>query len=81
LKEKKNLFDIFCQTKAQEEIQKRKEKTPLIKQAYFELLKKHINVKTKWQEFSKRYKRQPSFMAVEVRERENWFNEYKKLHF
>lgn len=75
MKERKIIFDKFCQTESQKVIDERKNKTPM--DLYLDLLSEFVNVRTRFEDFVRRFKRDVRFTKFgDANERERLF----KLH-
>ncbi|TPX39224.1 hypothetical protein SeMB42_g01273 [Synchytrium endobioticum] len=78
LKEKKEIFDEYCKSRSAEIAQQRKSLIKDKKETYVKLLENETNRKTLWDDFQRKFKRDPRFTAIDPKERESAFKEHIK---
>ncbi|KAI9140745.1 hypothetical protein BKA69DRAFT_1175710 [Paraphysoderma sedebokerense] len=78
LKERKEAFDAYCQERAEDNRkQKAAEKKKSPREAYMELLEQEVNPKMYWDDFRRKFKRDPRFSNFERdKDREKVFREF-----
>ncbi|TPX69936.1 hypothetical protein SpCBS45565_g02103 [Spizellomyces sp. 'palustris'] len=73
LKERKQVFDQYCKVRVVELREEKKHKVKDTKEAYLSLLKVEVTYRTRWDDFSRKFKRDERFAQFDAKEREPLF--------
>ncbi|KAI8823363.1 uncharacterized protein EV422DRAFT_352058 [Fimicolochytrium jonesii] len=76
LKERKQVFDNYCIARVAELREEQKNKGKDTKEAYFKLLQSETNIRTRWEDFSRKFKRDRRFTEFDAKQREKVFKEH-----
>ncbi|KAJ1547788.1 transcription elongation regulator, partial [Nowakowskiella sp. JEL0078] len=75
-KERKRAFDEFCRVRVVEMREEKKGKDKDNKNAYTKLLEEETTYRSNWEEFSRKFKNDPHFLDVDLKEREDYFKKH-----
>ncbi|KAJ3221885.1 transcription elongation regulator [Clydaea vesicula] len=78
LKERKDLFDLYCQNRARELKESNKKARESPKNLYLGLLKKFCNFRTTFDELTRKHRTDATFLGVKSQERKQLFDDYIK---
>ncbi|TPX32322.1 hypothetical protein SmJEL517_g04509 [Synchytrium microbalum] len=78
LKERREIFDLYCKSRSEEIAAQRKSQIRDKKDAFIKLLEDETTIKTNWDDFQRKFKRDSRFMAMEPKEREAIFKDHMR---
>lgn len=76
-KERKMIFLKYCESLIAQEITSRRDKSP--EEIYQELLEKEVGLRTKFDDFARKFKRDTRFAKVDLSQRQKLFNAHKDV--